>query len=251
MSPLQFEFAVRTDLGRRVNNEDRAFASERLAVVADGVGGAAAGEVASRLAVERMIELDKRRLLAPLEDELRDAVAGANQAIGFTVDCRPDHAGMATTITTVALTNDGEYLVLNVGDSRTYLRRDGELRQLTRDDSLVQALVDYGELTPEEARGHPQRSVVTAVLGGQARLALEVLRLAGRAGDRLLLCSDGVSDAIDDAEISRTLEIADRDRCAQELIDRALAAGGRDNITAVVADVVEHDGSAAGWLQAL
>ncbi len=243
--------AVATDLGRRDNNEDRAFASGRIAVIADGVGGAAAGEVASRLAVDRIIELDKRRLTDSLENEFQAALTSANQTIALVVDHVPDKAGMGTTLTAVALSNEGEYLVANVGDSRTYLYRDNVLRQLTRDDSLIQALIDYGELTEEEARDHPARAIVTAVLDGTDRTAPTIRRLPAAIGDRLLLCSDGLSDAIADERIEQTLTIEDRDGCARELIDQALAAGARDNITVIVADVKFGEDPDVGWLPAL
>src|SRR5581483_133996 len=133
--------------GMRENNEDSAFVSPRLLAVADGVGGAAAGEIASRLAIGKMVSLGNRRIEYPLERELSDAVADANAVIGFAIFHDPRCAGMGTTLTAVALSNDGQYLVANVGDSRTYLLRDGRLRRLTRDQTLVQSLIDRGALS--------------------------------------------------------------------------------------------------------
>jgi protein phosphatase len=237
-------------VGRRRNNEDAVYASPRLAAVADGVGGHAAGEVASWWIIEALNQLDKRRLGKPLDAALADAVAWGNQTIGFIAECQPETAGMSTTLTAVALSNDGAYVLANIGDSRTYLLRDGELTRLTRDDSFIQELVDRGQLTPEQARRHPARNVVMEALDGrpERRPATEIL--AARPGDRLLLCSDGLSDALDDAALAELLRAhADRDACTRALVAAALAAGGRDNVSAVVADVVPGPGAA--WLPAL
>jgi protein phosphatase len=166
--------AVCSDVGLRENNEDAAFASPRLVAVADGVGGAAAGEVASALAILKMMGLDKRRLVDPLDRELMAAVRDANDVIAFVVACDARHLGMGTTLTTVALDNDGSYVVANVGDSRCYLFRDGQLRRLTRDDSLVQELIDRGALSEHDARRHPRRSVVLKALDGEEQPAPRV-----------------------------------------------------------------------------
>ena len=163
---LILECTARTDVGRRSNNEDTVFASPRLAAVADGVGGAAAGEVASRTLINALVHVDKCRLEGRLEDALAAGIARGNEAIGFMASCRPGMAGMSTTVTAVALGDDG-CVVANVGDSRTYLLRDGVLTQLTHDDSWVQLMIDSGELTPEAARDHPQRSLVLAALDGE------------------------------------------------------------------------------------
>lgn len=245
---LSLESSVRSDIGPvRANNEDAAFATPRLAAIADGVGGAAAGEVASRAAINALVALDKRRLDRPLPEALGAAVAAGNASIGFISSCRPQTAGMSTTLTAVALGDDG-YAVANVGDSRAYLLREGALRQVTRDDSLVQRLLDSGALTPEEARRHPQRSLVVEALDGDPeRTAPAVATLAARPGDRLLLCSDGLSDSVDDDAIAGTLRIRDRDACAEALVALALEAGARDNVSVVVADVVARRDPRAGW----
>lgn len=248
---LAMRCAVRTDVGRRANNEDSVFATARLAAVADGVGGAAAGEVASRSAINLMTALDSRRLTMSLEEELRDAVLTANQTLGFLISCRPQLAGMGTTLTAVALSNEGQYLVANVGDSRIYLLRDRVLRQLTRDQSLVQALIDSGAIAPDEARNHPQRSVVLEALDGQTRAAPQVSSWAARPGDRLLLCSDGLSDMVPDSEIATLLQETSRDVAAGWLVAAALRAGGQDNVSVIVADVVAADDPLTGWLDVL
>lgn len=248
---LSMRCTARSDVGRRANNEDAVFASPRLVAIADGVGGAVAGEVASRLAINEMASLEKRRLVDELAIELREAVLNANATLGFVISCRPELAGMGTTLTAVALSNEGQYLIANVGDSRTYLFRDGHLRRLTRDHSLVQMLIDRGAITPEEARDHPQRSVVLEALDGTERTPPTVTDCQARRGDRLLLCSDGVSDFVSDSEMAGALANRSRDLAVAQLVDLALEAGGRDNISAVIADVVPQADPARGWLDAL
>jgi PPM family protein phosphatase len=244
---LSLQYAVRSDVGRvRADNEDAVFASPRLAAVADGVGGAAAGEVASSAVINALVHLDKCRLRSRLEDALAAAIAWGNQCVGFIASCRPGMAGMSTTLTAVALGDDG-YVLANVGDSRTYLLRDGVLTLLTRDDSFVQFLMDSGELTMAEARRHPQRSLVLETLDGDPRRRPSVTKVKARLGDRLLLCSDGLSDMVDEETIATALLEPSRDVGADRLIELALAAGGRDNVSAVVADVVPRRDPSAAW----
>ena len=241
MTPLALECAARSDPGLvRPNNEDAVLASARLAAVADGVGGAAAGEVASRTVIYALCELEKSYLSDPLPAALQEAVARGNETLAFIAACRPQTRGMSTTLTAVGL-EDG-YVVANIGDSRTYLYRDGRLAQLTRDDSLVQELIDAGRLDSRAARAHPHRSVVLAVLDGDPARRATVTRHPARRGDRLLLCSDGLSDLVDDDALRDALAIPDREGCAGCLVELALAAGGRDNVSVVVADVVIAEG---------
>jgi PPM family protein phosphatase len=249
VTALSLECAVRTDVGPvRENNEDALFASPRLAAVADGVGGAAAGEVASRAAINALVHLDKCRLDGALDRALSAAVASGNAAIGFMAQCRPEMAGMSTTLTAVALGDDGAYLVANVGDSRTYLLRDGALTRLTRDDSLVQRLLDSGAVSVEEARRHPQRSLVLEALDGDPRRRPPALdTVMARPGDRLLLCSDGLSDYVRDEAIGAVLRDGGREACAERLVAMALAAGARDNVSVVVADVAPRRDPRTAW----
>jgi serine/threonine protein phosphatase PrpC len=251
MSALILQPTVVSEVGLRGNNEDAAYASPCLVAVADGVGGAAAGELASNLAIMKLVSLDKRRLINPLETEFSDAVADANDLISFATFYEPRHTGMATTLTAVAMANDGRYLVANVGDSRTYLLRDGRLSRLTRDDSLVQELIDQGDLSESEARAHPQRSVVLRVLDGGERKLLALLAVDAQAGDRLLLCSDGVTDYLSDDQVAELLGLDDAEEAVRRLIGAALESGSRDNLTAVVADVVAREDPHEGWLDAL
>jgi PPM family protein phosphatase len=240
---LALECASRTDTGRRANNEDSVFFSSRLAAVADGVGGHAAGEVASGWIVQALINLDKSRLSAPLELAVADAIAWGNQTIGFVAESEPQKAGMSTTLTAIALADDGAYVLANIGDSRTYLLRDGRLRQLSRDDSFVQELLDNGYVTAEQARTHPARSLVLQALDGDPERRPAIERIAAREGDRLLLCSDGLSDVVDDESLQAVLRAEpDRDACADRLVALALERGARDNVTVVVADVAAREG---------
>jgi serine/threonine protein phosphatase PrpC len=248
MGGLALECAARSDVGRvRADNEDSVFASPRLAAVADGVGGAAAGEVASRTVIDALVALDKSWLDRRLEDALAEAVAWGNQTVGFLVSCRPEMAGMGTTLTAVALADDGRYVVAQVGDSRAYLLRDGRLTQLTRDDSWVQELVDRGEITREQARRHPRRSVVLQALDGDPGRRASLATRRARPGDRLLICSDGLSDVVGDDELAAALRHPSRAACADELIERALVAGGRDNVSVIVADVGARRDAATAW----
>src|SRR4051794_2377349 len=244
---LRLLASVRTDPGPvRANNEDAVFASPRVVAVADGVGGHAAGEVASRTVIDAVAHLDKCRLEAPVDEALSGAIAAGNATIGFVTACRPALTGMSTTLTAVAVAGH-EYVLANIGDSRTYLVRDGQMTQLSRDDSYMQELLDAGRLTFDAARRHPQRSLVLEVLDGDPRRSATVTTTAARAGDRLLLCSDGLTDMVDDDALQAALAIASRARCADRLVELALAAGGRDNVSVVVADVVPCGGGCGAW----
>jgi protein phosphatase len=228
-----------TDQGLvRSNNEDAVFVGSRLLVVADGMGGLPAGELASDILIRALAVVDDMPDTGlPLQD-LIAALGTANERIEAAVADDDARDGMGTTVTALLMSGD-RVAALNVGDSRCYLIRDGELTQLTRDDTYVQALVDQGVLTPDDARRHPQRALVTqAVQGGSFRPAGRMVP-AG-VGDRFLLCSDGLSDYVEDSVIAETLRgNADRKTCAAELVHRTLEAGAPDNVTVIVADVEE------------
>jgi PPM family protein phosphatase len=222
----------------RSNNEDAVFVGDRLLVVADGMGGLPAGELASEILVKALREIDDLPDEGePLQDLLA-ALATANEQIEAAVADDDAREGMGTTVTSLLLSGD-RVAALNVGDSRCYLIRGGELTQITRDDTYVQALVDQGVLTPDDARRHPQRALVTqAVQGGPFRPAGRMVPV--QAGDRFLLCSDGLTDYVEDEVIATTLRsYQDRQVCAAELIARTLEAGAPDNVTVIVADVEE------------
>jgi PPM family protein phosphatase len=235
-------FAVRavaaTDQGLvRSNNEDAFFVGTRLFVVADGMGGLPAGELASDILVQALAVVDDMPDSGePLQDMLA-ALQKANERIEAAIADDDARDGMGTTVTALMLSGD-RVAALNVGDSRCYVVRDGELTQLTRDDTYVQALVDQGVLTPDDARRHPQRALVTqAVQGGPFRPAGRTIPI--RAADRFLLCSDGLTDYVTDDVIGTTLRTyEDRQACAAELIARTLGAGAPDNVTVIVCDVV-------------
>ncbi|HWS38330.1 MAG TPA: protein phosphatase 2C domain-containing protein [Actinoplanes sp.] len=228
-----------TDQGLvRSNNEDAVFVGNRLFVVADGMGGLPAGELASDMVVQTLSSVDTAPDNGePLQD-LITALEAANQRIEASVAEDADRDGMGTTVTALLLSGD-RLAVLNVGDSRCYLLRDGEFQQLTRDDTYVQALVDQGVLTRDDARRHPQRALVTqAVQGGPYRPAGRTI--PARIGDRFLQCSDGLSDYVEDAVIAQTLrEVADRKECAAALVNRTLENGAPDNVTVIVSDIVD------------
>ncbi|HKT00793.1 MAG TPA: protein phosphatase 2C domain-containing protein [Rugosimonospora sp.] len=246
---LSLRAAAATDLGLvRHNNEDASFAGRCLVAVADGIGGMPAGELASEAVMRALVALeDGLGGRSPLP-ALREAVEAANEEIGEAGRADPVRDGMGTTVTALLLAGsisggDGtgaELALLHVGDSRGYLFRGGELCRLTKDDTFVQELVDQGVLTVDEVRHHPLRSVITRAVQGRP-LEPSLAALTARLGDRYLLCSDGLSDVVDDAALARTLaaQPAASD-CVRELIQQALDAGGPDNITVVVADVVEE-----------
>ena len=185
IATLSLECSARSHIGRRKNNEDAVYSSPRLAAVADGVGGAAAGEVASGWIIQALQILDKSRLGGPLDVALRDAIAWGNETIGFVGANRPQMSGMSTTLTAVALANDGTYTFANIGDSRTYLLRDGELTQLSRDDSLRAA---HDRRGPPDRRAGPPASVAVARAGGARRQARPPRRSSRAGGCAAIAC---------------------------------------------------------------
>lgn len=232
-------YAARTDRGLlRANNQDSVFAGNRILVVADGMGGHVAGDTASRLAVAAFAPLDQyepqgRDLLTPLEHATEDG----NEAIADMVADDPQLDGMGTTVT--ALMFDGSRLgVAHVGDSRAYLWRGGVLSQITHDDTFVQSLIDEGRITEAEAAQHPQRSLLLRALNGSDVEPTLSLREA-RVGDRYLICSDGLSGVISAEAIADTLASYETAEAADRLIELALRGGGPDNVTVIVADLVD------------
>jgi PPM family protein phosphatase len=223
----------KTDTGRaRAENEDNAYARPPLYVVADGMGGAQAGEVASALAVEEF----RQGLGADgtAEQRLTERVQAANRRIYETAHEKLEHEGMGTTLTAVYL-DDTNLAVAHVGDSRAYIFRGGELVRLTHDHSLVEELIRRGKLTPEQAAAHPQRSIITRALGIEPEVEVDTWTYPMRAGDIVLLCSDGLTSMIDEPRIAAVLaEQPDLNAAGERLIADANAAGGRDNITVVL-----------------
>lgn len=237
---LVLRYAARSDRGLvRTNNEDSVYAGARLLALADGMGGHAAGEVASQLVIAALAHLDDDEPGGDLLAKLDAAVRAGNSAIAAQVEMEPDLEGMGTTLTAILF--DGNRIgLVHIGDSRGYLLRDGELAQITKDDTFVQTLVDEGRITREEAHSHPQRSLIMRALTGHEVEPTLIMREA-RAGDRYLLCSDGLSDPVSDETILEALQIPDVAESAYRLIELALRGGGPDNVTVVVADVVDYD----------
>ncbi len=237
---LALRYAARSDRGLvRANNEDSVYAGARLLALADGMGGHAAGEVASQLVVAALAHLDDDEPGGDLLGKLEQAVHEGNTAIAEQVELHPDLEGMGTTLTAILFAGDRLGMV-HIGDSRGYLLRDGELTQITKDDTFVQTLVDEGRITAEEAHTHPQRSLIMQALTGHEVEPTLTMREA-REGDRYLLCSDGLSDPVRHETILEALKIPDVAASADRLIELALRGGGPDNVTVVVADVVDHD----------
>jgi len=224
-----------TDVGRlRQSNEDALVLADPVFAVADGMGGARAGEVASAMAVAALYGL------AGGADELVGALEDVNARIHTAAQADATLTGMGTTATAALITRD-ELVVAHVGDSRAYLLRDGRLQQVTEDHSLVAELIRRGALTPAEAERHPQRSVITRALGAEPGVEVDVVRLVPQAGDVLLLCSDGLTGMVGDGEIGRIVggpgTLPER---ARELVRAANGAGGEDNVTVVLVRIGER-----------
>ncbi len=233
---MKLRAAARSDVGlRRSANEDAfALAPERgLYLVADGMGGHVAGQLASRLAasgtleaLEQVAERD-----ATLTEKLRYCVAYANHQIHATAQAKPELAGMGTTLVAV-LAGGGRLALAHVGDSRAYLARAGRIRQLTDDHSLVAELVKRREISPGAARGHPHRHVLTRALGVRRQVEADLAELTPAAGDVVVLCSDGLTTHVRDEEIAAAVGgVDDLDAACERLVDLANARGGEDNVT--------------------
>ena len=223
----------------RKSNEDNMVVTERLAAVADGLGGHAAGEVASKIAVDRMRELGSIADLHP--DHIIEAIADTNRLILASVHDQPDNAGMGTTITGVAaVTLDGveHCAVFNVGDSRTYRLVEGDFAQVSVDHSEVQELQDAGQITAEAAAYYPRRNIITRCLGTDPAPTPDMWIFVPSELERFVLCSDGLSGEVTDDAIGDTVRThPDAEEAAELLLQQALDGGGRDNVTVIVVDV--------------
>ncbi|MGV9265806.1 PP2C family protein-serine/threonine phosphatase [Kitasatospora sp. NPDC003701] len=237
---LVLRFAAGSHKGLiREGNEDSGYAGPRLLAVADGMGGAAAGEVASSEVLGSIVRLDEDVPGADLLTLLGDAVQGANDRLRQMVEEDPQLEGMGCTLTAMLWTGQRMGLV-HVGDSRAYLLRDGSLVQITQDHTWVQRLVDEGRITPEEAETHPQRSLLMRALDGRGQVEPDLSIREVRAGDRYLICSDGLSGPVSHQTLQDTLgSFYSPEQTVQELIQLALRGGGPDNITCIVADVLD------------
>lgn len=240
--PLTLRYVARTDIGLlREGNEDSGYAGPYLLAIADGMGGHAAGEIASQAAIDELTQADRPPSDVDPRDVLAAAVTAANHRLRQLATDDPAREGMGTTVS--SLLWDGSRLAVgHIGDSRAYRMRDGSLIQITHDHTFVQSLVDDGRITAQDAREHPARSIVTKVLQGQEVIDPDYFLIDVEAGDRLLICSDGLSDFVSDSAIKTVLTMsAMLDNAADQLIELALAAGGPDNVTVVLADIVETE----------
>ena len=234
---LKLNYAVASDRGLvRGNNEDSAYAGPNLLALADGMGGHAAGEIASQMMIRHLQNLDgdpgDNDMLAMLASVADDA----NRAIARAVRDAPETDGMGTTLTAIMF--DGEQLALcHVGDSRGYMMRNDELEQITVDDTFVQSLVNEGKLAKEDVSTHPQRSLILKAYNGRP-VKPSLRTIPAEVGDRLMLCSDGLSDPVTDSTIADALRYGTPDEAARRLVELALRSGGPDNVTVVVADIL-------------
>lgn len=247
MGRFRWESAALTDVGRvRRSNEDSVHGSPEsgVFVVADGMGGHAAGEVASAIAsewiAERLCGSCVTMELDQVEDRFRTAFVEAGREILRQAAENTNQLGMGTTATVLLLRADGRYVIGHIGDSRAYLVRDGDMRQITRDHSWVQEQVDRGMITPEQAKNHPQSNIITRALGTEAYPTPDLYNGMTEDGDIFLLASDGLTDMLSESEILAILEEEeDPGRCVARLVREANRAGGMDNISALVARIVE------------
>ncbi|MFC4854864.1 PP2C family protein-serine/threonine phosphatase [Actinophytocola glycyrrhizae] len=237
---LVLRYAARSDRGLvRSNNQDSVYAGPRLLSLADGMGGHAAGEVASKVVIAALAPLDDDEPGEDLLGKLREATQAGNGAIAELVASDPELDGMGTTLTAILFAGSRIGLV-HIGDSRAYLMRNGQFAQITHDDTFVQSLIDEGRITEDEAATHPQRSLLLKALTGHEVEPNLTIREA-RAGDRYLLCSDGLSGVVSHETLADTIKIPDAQACADRMIELALKGGGPDNVTVIIADVVDID----------
>jgi protein phosphatase len=244
---VTLRYAARSDVGLvRSNNQDSAYAGPNLLVVADGMGGHAGGDVASALTIAALVGLDRPDHSSDQSmSELERSIDGARQDLVDATTADPDLAGMGTTVT--ALLKSGNTLAIaHLGDSRAYLLRDGTLAQVTVDHTFVQHLVDTGRITPDEAESHPQRNVVMRVLGDfDLDLTPDLSIREAVPGDRWMLCSDGLSGFVPDDEIAEVLiSVTTPQDAVERLVSMSMRAGSTDNITVVVADVLDEAAAA-------
>jgi serine/threonine protein phosphatase PrpC len=236
---LLLRSVARTDPGLvRRANQDAVYTGIHLLAVADGMGGMAAGDLASAITIDAVARADADHPETGLVDAMRHVIEAASVRIRSAVAEDPTRDGMGTTLTALLFTpGNTAVLLTHVGDSRAYLHRDGKTQQMTKDDTFVQMLVDEGVITAEEASVHPRRAVVTQALQGDP-VTPAFTTLRPEAGDRWLLCSDGLSNVVREETIDEVLRTEhDREACAVRLVDLARRAGGPDNITVIVADL--------------
>ncbi len=242
---IELRAGAATDVGLvRTNNQDDLLLASPLFAVADGMGGAAAGEVASATALRSLgaefAQVTRTAGVVPSADQLVQAAQAANRAVWEQAEANPPMRGMGTTLVALALVDGDRVAIVNIGDSRLYAMRHDELRQVTDDHNLVAELVAQGRLSEEEAEFHPRRNIMTRALGVEPDVPVDLFIEDPEPGDRYLLCSDGLPREVKDEQIASVLRrLADPGQAAQELVDEAIRRGGNDNVTVVVVDVVE------------
>ena len=245
MSRLYFATSARSAVGLvRSGNEDSALASSQLIAVADGMGGHAAGEVASRIAITSLAELSQIFTQSDIDAESADdiylnAIHSIDADIKGAVADNPELTGMGTTLTSLFLRGD-KIALLHIGDSRAYRLRGNSLEQLSVDHTVIQELLSQGSISESDIATHPQRSVLTQVLMGEGKLELPLPIFEGKIKDRYLVCSDGLNSVLTDKEIKSLIKGKDRDAAVTALIDATYINGAPDNVTVVIADVVEE-----------
>lgn len=239
MTELSLRFVGRSEIGMvRKNNEDSGYATGNLLVVADGMGGHSAGELASAATVVAVVAAcENSSETDDLLELLANAVVTSGEYIADVVASNRELTGMGTTLTAIAM-RDERIAMAHVGDSRAYLIRDGELQQITKDHTYVQSLVDSGQITLAEAAVHPRRNLLMRAIDGIHAVDVDLSVREARLGDRYLLCSDGLCGVVSEETITAALENIDLTGAVTELIEAALAAGAPDNVTVIVADVV-------------
>ncbi|MBX6371375.1 MAG: serine/threonine-protein phosphatase [Acidothermus sp.] len=236
---LTLRYAARSEVGLlRPTNQDAVYAGPRLLAVADGMGGHAAGDVASAVTIASLAPLDDDEPPSDMLGALDQAIRRANEQIRLMTEADSELEGMGTTLTAL-LWNGSRVALAHIGDSRAYLLRDGELTQITEDHTLVQRLIDEGQIDEADAATHPQRSVILRVLTGRPDDVADLSLREVRAGDRFLLCSDGLSGVVSKETIRETLAIPDPQAAVDALVELALRAGAPDNVTCIVCDVVD------------
>src|SRR4051794_32481395 len=233
--------AARSDRGLiRGNNQDSVYAGPRLLAVADAMGGHAAGDVASKVVIAALEHLDDDAPSGDMLQSMRSAEFEGSEHLREVIREAPQLEGMGPTLPAL-LFAAGRLARCHVGDSRASLLRDGEMSQITHDDTFVQTLIDDGRITPEEANSHPQRSLLLRALNGQ-EVEPDLSMREARAGDRYMLCSDGLSGVVSEETIAEALKDPDPEATADRLVELALRSGGPDNVTVIVADVIEDTG---------
>jgi protein phosphatase len=246
MQPFAVKFCMQSDVGGRSHNEDAVYAHEhpkrdiKVFAVADGMGGHKAGEIASKMAINALSEFFTTDE-TDVSSELRKIILSANQQI-YKASSNPKYAGMGTTLTVAVLQKSKLYLC-HVGDSRAYIIKNGTIMQLTEDHSLVANLVKLGQITPEEARVHPRRNIITRALGTQADVEVDTIQMHVKPNDIILLCTDGLTNYVEDAEILAIVAKYNISQVCDKLVNIVNIRNGSDNISIIAIQLLADRGA--------